>query len=505
MTEKQIKTCVMTSTENFGWQSMQEIIPGLEQAWRASARMGEHDVRVIDIDRTSLSDYLPQLIQADNIVFTCFTVKLARLGELFRRRLGLTARYFLHLHNQATIACWPYHAWGLAGVLRQGDRFISSSTADARTFELCFNETRAEVVPFAWTTDLEADVDGGAEKGPGLPQRPSDIPLVYVGRLSAQKNLHLLLYAIRLLNEGNWELPRFKLRVYGAEDDLGSPNMGMPCRDYGVTLRNLATSLGIGHLVEWVGQVPRDELHERLARMPHIFVSSSLHSDENFGMAARFSLVMGNRAVLSRWGGHADFEQQFGKQLQLCDVHVSEGGPWLDPVFFAEAMRQALNSFQAESVPYIPVSYRIPNVAAHLRVLATTKREAENQKLEATQIATRVLRKRDQFLSDCPKKSKIFESYSHPDARPFAECYSVGSKIFHREDPRSIRLVPWVEHTAGVIRITDPHRGVSAMACSPAEPSVQVTDGYGLPTAPMDVQTASRLLALGYAHLWPVS
>src|SRR3954462_3763771 len=76
------KTVVLTSRENFVWLSMQEIVPLIESCWLGSARKGRHQVIVLDVDRLSIPELLPELMSADNVVFTCFTVRLARIGEL---------------------------------------------------------------------------------------------------------------------------------------------------------------------------------------------------------------------------------------------------------------------------------------------------------------------------------------------------------------------------------------------------------------------------------------
>ena len=47
------KTAILTSKKNFSWQSMQEIIPFIENIWLASA--GEnHIVELIDVDEVTI-------------------------------------------------------------------------------------------------------------------------------------------------------------------------------------------------------------------------------------------------------------------------------------------------------------------------------------------------------------------------------------------------------------------------------------------------------------------
>ena len=149
MTGKVKKTVLLTSRENFVLaHGMQEIIPFIEQSWLSAAAEGRHEVKCLNVDQQPISKLMPELLAADNVVFTCFTVKLCKIGELLRRQFALDARYFVYLHNQATIACWPLHWWGMGGWLREDDVFVSSSTADAETMKHSFERSRVEIVPF---------------------------------------------------------------------------------------------------------------------------------------------------------------------------------------------------------------------------------------------------------------------------------------------------------------------------------------------------------------------
>ncbi|HAR43984.1 MAG TPA: hypothetical protein DCS07_15340 [Bdellovibrionales bacterium] len=443
-------TVVLTSRENFVWHSMQEIIPALEQLWVEAARPERHRVSVLNADEASFSKILQACLSADQIVFTCFTVKLARIGQLLREKCSLDCRYILYLHQLATIGCWPLHEWGLAQVLRSSDLFLSSCRKDADTLKLSFASPDVRVLPFTIFDFPETRTRARASFEPATP-----VSLIYAGRISAQKNLHTLLQALSLLALRRPEL-EFKLDIYGSEDNLGSPNMGLESRGYALFLTELNHRLGLEHQVRFGGMLPREALHERLWSKPCIFISPSLHSDENFGMAAFRSLCLGNLAVLSDWGGHADFDQCFPGQVFYAPVRESSAGPFIHPeelsALISEASKKArTGSFQ------LPANYT-PSAISEALLKIALEPKAKSAPLQATDTSRALLANRKHYLNDSPKMSKIFASYEDPLAKLFFRAYGMIPKPATTA-PSPLALVPWAQRENGEITIVDPHRG----------------------------------------------
>ncbi|HUP56698.1 MAG TPA: glycosyltransferase family 4 protein [Bdellovibrionota bacterium] len=487
------RTVVLTSRENFVWLSMQEIIPLIEKNWKESAAPGRHEVVIRNVDRFSIPELMPELLRADQIVFTCFTVKLARIGELLRKSFGLEARYFVYLHHQATILCWPLHAWGMGALLREDDVFIASSAADARAMRHSFPRCRVEVIPFTLP---------GLRSSYRIPpsSRGDEIPFVYAGRISAQKNLHTLLYAFRLFADANPGLG-WKLSLYGKEDHLGSPNMGMRSTDYGRTLRGLVRDLRLGDRVSLAGYRDRGALNRILARERHVAVSTSLHSDENFGMSPFRSLVRGNLAVLSRWGGFADFERGFPGLVFLAPVAETERGPWVDPRGFARLLSQAADAYRGGKRKSARVSpaYLEENIARRLRRLAAEPARP-GALLKPTPLARRILEKRETFEKLKPGSGRIFESYADPDARAPFRSYRM-ERARARSLAKELICAPWVVLGKRSVQVRDPHRGSFSIALGAAKTGsgVRLTDWQGR-TAYASRRAASRLASLGYAR-----
>lgn len=485
------RTAVLLSRENFVWHSMQEIIPMIERSWRDAAQAGRHEVRVIDVDASRLSDYLAVLLEADNIVFTCFTFKLARIGQILREEFRLEARYFIYLHSQATIACWPYHVYGMGNCFRTDDVFLSASTRDARSLGLAFTNARVEVLPFTLP-----DVAEFSAAATVTPPASEQVPFVYVGRISAQKNLHLLLKAFQIFLEREPQY-RENLWLYGGEDHLGSPNMGRRETGYLAYLQDLSGRLGIRERVRFTGHLPRAEVLRKLAAAPHVFVSPSLHSDENFGMAALRSLCLGNPAALSAWGGHADFANAFPGRVFLAPVHGNGTGPWLSSTTFANAMVDALRVASVRPAPEIPATHQPERISERIRELALEP-YIPGTSLIPTEIAMAVLRKREHYSRlDPPDPVRIFDSYADPHAQDFFRAYGMKRSTETPEHPQVLELLPWGRLDRDRIQVRDPHRGDFQFPLE--ETGVFLVTDQGNMSARVSGALATQLLREGWA------
>jgi len=405
-----MNTLVLTSAENFVWQSMQEIIPSLERTWLKSGRKNGHFVERVNVDESPLSSYMAKALAAENIVLTCFNHKLARTAVHLRKTLSVEARFFIYLHNQATIGCWPFHHWGLGEVLREDDVFISSCTRDQEAFSLCFKNASSRLLPFTLETPPKFLGDVTAVRVP---------PFVYVGRLSDQKNLSCLLEAFQPLARENKDA---SLILYGGEDGLGSPNMGLASTSVLKDLKDQCSRLEIGERVHFMGFTAREKLWEDLCSKPHVFVSPSLHSDENFGMAAFFSLALGMPAVLTAWGGHQDFPAHFPGQVHLVSVREKESRPWVDPKEFGAALNNSRRSFEKPHEKSLPEVYSEERVSRTLYEWAKEK-SSPGRPLEKTELAEKILRQKKQWEKENP--CRIFTSYQDPLTAPFFRAYGM--------------------------------------------------------------------------------
>lgn len=425
---------ILYSEDNFVWSSMQEIIPGLVDCWKEAFKRKGESFKLINLDTENISEYLLDLMSSKEIVLSSFNLKISNAAIMIREKLGIDARFHIHLHGLASVACWPLHEFRLGELLTSNDIFYSSSKRDSETFNLSFENTSSVVVPFHLPLVAQAS------------KEPMEKPmLVYVGRIAEQKNLHQLLWAVSLIKKYHPGVD-FELKIFGKEDGLGSPNMDLDSLNYQDFLNELKDKLNLDNIT-FEGFVEREVLDKWIIENEHIFISPSLHSDENFGMAALKSVASGNQAILSDWGGHTDFAEKFGStNISLIKVYRGQYGPCLDPKKLVDAILNRINlKSSGDAVDHYDFSQVVEQ---YVDVLNT--QDLKNEPLLPTDLAKRVHQKRNKLVGK--KYCQCFESYQDPDAQLFFEGYGMSGQI-SREYVGEI--APWTTEGAFI----DPHKG----------------------------------------------
>jgi glycosyltransferase involved in cell wall biosynthesis len=485
---------VLATDEKNGWWSLAEILPAVEDVWAAIGRSGRENVRVL---RVPLAPEVERSVDASasrvrTIVLTVVTPGTVEVALRLRRRLDAAAPMIVYMYGDATEGLVAFG--DLANALTERDRFVVSSEADGAATRCCYPDAQVTVIPFPLVDRFGLD-RGERETGPGAPR------LVYVGRVSEQKNLHTLLLALWVRRVSHGRTPG--LDVYGGVDGLGSPNMGLTFPDYGTYLRDLAERLGLADTVTWHGFTPRGRLLDDVHPSPHVFVTPSLHSDENFGTSVLASLVNGRQVVATAWGGHIGFRDWFPGQLTLVPVHRSTMGPVVEPVSLADAIGRALD----RAHPTVPDEAELDRARAAFTPRAAFTRAlellggtgGEPVPLEKSSHQRHLDARRARFGGG----RRIFEGYEDPATRVFFEAYGMKEPLTF-DKHASYVLTPWVSCSDGVLRVDDPHRGrrrfrvdagiaepVAVTACPP-------TDTWHLPASLVE-----SLVTQGYAFVLP--
>lgn len=438
------KIIVLTSRENFVWHSMQEIIPYIESTWQ-NMTSSEFKVEVLNIDVLSLSELTPRLISADKLVITCFNYRMCKVMQYIREILRLNLGFVIHVHNLATIAFWPYRYFASSEMFTKSDVFITSSNNDKKTLEKIFVRPLVHVIPFFVQQPL-------AVLSKTTLNQPQNI--VYIGRISPQKNLHNLILAYSLLKKNySAEIP--PLVLFGKEDHLGCPNMNFRNDNYLYFLQQLTSELGLSGDIFFKGHVDRELIDSFLKEKSNLIVSVSLHSDENFGMAVLQGLISGNKAVLSDWGGHSDFKNYFDNLVELMPITLSEYGPALS----AEVIAQAL--FEAVSKDSTNLNLKIDSYYQKAYYLNEQKNAVAHNflpiPLRYSELADHIYEAKLDFTTS---STQIFSAFND---RLFLEIskYYVGEKIAVSFSPMTNEYfsVPWMKFHENNFIISDPHKG----------------------------------------------
>jgi glycosyltransferase involved in cell wall biosynthesis len=487
---------VLTTHEMDYWLSFQEIVPALERVWARIGQSGREAVRMLSVPLAPETEQLLLTFSSrvKRIVMTAATPGTVRTALLLRTQMNVSAPMIIYIYGDATEGL---HKFGdLANVLTESDVFIVSAEVEAAAFRCCFPNARVSVIPLPLVDHFR--VNGGKKVA-----RLGTARLAYVGRVSEQKNLHTLLFALWILRTSYGHIPGMTLDIYGDEDNLGSPNMGIKFSNYGIYLQSLAELLGVDDIVTWHGFKPRSWLFDHVHPIPHIFVSPTLHSDENFGSSVLASLVNGHQAVTTAWGGHFGFREWFSQQLTLVPVHRSTMGPVVDPVLLANALLRAINrmptaNLNEATLDQARAAFSESTVTSHtLEMLSRPGRRPVALEKSPTQ---RHIDGRRAFFGGT---RRIYADYADPVARIFFEVYGMREPLTFQEQSSYV-LAPWTSYSNYVLRVDDPHRGhqsfsVDARICKPVD--VRLCPSMNACRLPESL--LRTLVTQGYAFLLP--
>lgn len=306
---------------------MQEVFPAIETCWTRT----DSESRLINVDSDPLREHIHFIMNCDAMIVIAFNETISRFIVNMRKQLNLQIPIIFHLYGYATIGCWPLERFGTLENLRGGDIFIGTCEGDVQCMNLTFSNAIVKNIPYPY---IPYDFEKNCGKGKKI--------FSYVGRISDQKNVDTLIRAYHLLKttDGLQAVP--PLYIYGDEDHLGFPNVGVPSTNCLERIEQLIVDYKLEENVFLMGFKAREEIYQVLGS-DHIFVSASTHSDENFGMAAMRSLAIGGRAVLTDWGGHTEFKKHHAERVRLVDVRFENNRPVVDPELFAMKMRESLS------------------------------------------------------------------------------------------------------------------------------------------------------------------
>lgn len=439
--QKQIS--IIDDPSNYAWLSMTEILPSIIADWKSAFSDEGWSVAIIQNSQSARAESLKKILASDAILFTCFNLEQLKFYKIIREQLGLSIPIGLYLHGLPSVGLWPLQKWSWLDHMKESDFFIVTSHADEIAVQQSVVKGKVFKIPFSLNR----------YKPPTSLRKTSKHHLVYVGRISEQKNLHSLFWAFSLIEREIKE--KFKIVIYGAEDQLGSPNMGFESQAYLKFLIDLARTLEISDYIEFKGFIDREVLYSEELNYPYTFISCSLHSDENFGMAAATSLSMGHQAILTNWGGHQELKNYFKpEQITYINVKGAEQGPYISIKELKDALVNLSCRPPSKSDSSMALNSSI--ISAHIRKIIPSLLEKKEWKF--TNLPLELSKRFEKYFDKKKiKLSKIFEGYNDPLAFRFFCAYGMKNELENFDKNEKFVIAPWANQDEMVFN--DPIKG----------------------------------------------
>ncbi len=178
------------------------------------------------------------------------------------------------------------------------------------------------------------------------PRQPQPNSILYLGRISWEKGIDLLLHAMT-------KLPRASLRLAG-EGDASE-------------FKQLAIQLGIAHRVDWLGALPESDRDQLLAQSAVLVLASI---SENFGNVVVEAMARACPVVVTNGVGSKDCVQSSGGGL-VCDSNAQSLAQSIDHILsnpvLALRMGEAGRRYAVTELPWSHVASRMRAIYADAR------------------------------------------------------------------------------------------------------------------------------------------
>lgn len=430
---------VLTSKKNFAWMSMQEIIPYICNEW-LSLNKKKYQVSIVDVSELEFKKVISKALSADIIVCSCFTVEIVNIVKFLRQNLCLDFKLYFYTHGLATVGMWPLGTWDLISVLKKSDVFVTSNSRDVEDLNLVFDNPCTMIHPFNIKYEQ-------------LPRKLFVNNLMYIGRVSEQKNIHTLIIFIGLLKFKGIDI---KLDIVGGVDELGSPNMGLASAGYEKKLNDLVKIYNLSNQVIFHGHKSREDLEEYIKNSNSVCISLSLHSDENFGVVPYRFIKNSEQVILSDWGGYGEHKLNYPESVISVKVYKSSIGPFVSI--------DSLISLYLKLKNISKVSLNNDNefnLESEIDLLNVEKEES----LQTKPLFLELVEKRQRYYSSKNTEiknfgSQVFESYSDENAAKFFSCYGARDN-FEVKNYDDVYVLPFVTFNNSFEAFVDcPHRGI---------------------------------------------
>jgi glycosyltransferase involved in cell wall biosynthesis len=300
---------IISSSEKYSshWKSMKVILKNFDRVlesledefhiYNFKIDFLDQNIDISHIDKSLHTHFLYMCSKID------FSLYIEQLSKAFYNR----EHHFVVFGNLTTR---PYKWFKYSELLScENVSFICASKSTSIQLEKLISNTKVSIIPYL-TNSIFYDQD--------LEQTSLSNTFGYAGRLVSAKNIfklieifkHPLLKDKKLLIAGFPDTFSFRLHgLYNSIDNTINQLNELP--------KNI---IFLGEL----NPLELKEFHKQYG----CFISLSTFFDEDFGISTLEALLSGKDAILSQWGGHRDFIQNFNTQF-VC-VNREDNIPTID-------------------------------------------------------------------------------------------------------------------------------------------------------------------------------
>lgn len=311
------------------WVSCQSIVSNLRSVYESILT----DFEILHFDRGGdeynewgLARKIAQL-KPSRVIFIDHKPHPGQLiQKIFRTDPEFKSHFIFHVFGDFTL--YPQQWTNLEQSLKnQKTTFFCASTKQLELIRtLIQDENIVKKFPFPLREDVfHFDKLKRAKFRDQFQIKRNECAFLYTGRLSEQKKVRELMKQFSFILKMK---PSAKLFIAGGFDDLGIPYIGKEAlpgsylAKWMITYDKIQNEWG-KEKVYFLGNLSASKLADAYNGCD-VFVSLSVHNDEDFGMSPAEAGMCGCRLILSDWGGYSSFKEYSPSHCHLFNVEVNK-------------------------------------------------------------------------------------------------------------------------------------------------------------------------------------
>jgi glycosyltransferase involved in cell wall biosynthesis len=366
-----LNIALVYSFDESSWFSCTKIIANLLKAYQLidSVQLSYHNFS--SKKDGNVSNLAEEILQArpDKIVFLDHKPHpLKLLKEIYHSKNSYEGELIFHIYGDFTLM---FDSWLKLDqlLLNKKVKFICASDRQVELLKQFIQRNEiVQKIPFP--VDIKEFYPANNQNPKNHMDSSSDDKiLLYTGRLSLQKNIHILCDEFLKALSAKTISPDYKLVIVGEVDALGFPfasEYQVLGEYYRLIDRTIQKHDSQFHKnIIFTGKVSHQKLLAYYQNASY-FVSMSTYHDEDFGMSVAEAGATGLPLILSKWAGYASFASE---QTQFVRTNLGSQGPYLelDDLQRIFSRLKSLKVDRAKQSQFFAENFSIEAVAKNLR------------------------------------------------------------------------------------------------------------------------------------------